>query len=154
MLIAFAIIFAVGILVIALVATLRNWVLDQFRKVRNFIVPFLKSPRRLAIAFGANFAAELVGAMTLFTVLTAYGQHVNYLDVVLVSIFVALFAGLMPVPGGIGVSEAALTAGFIAIGVPESVAFAAALTCRLVTFYLPPIFGAFAFRWLRREGFL
>jgi uncharacterized protein (TIRG00374 family) len=154
MLIAFAIIFAVGIVVIAVVSKLRNWVLDQFRKVRNFIVPFLKSPRRLAIAFGANFAAELVGALTLFTVLTAYGQHVNYLDVVLVSIFVALFAGLMPVPGGIGVSEAALTAGFIAIGVPESVAFAAALTCRLVTFYLPPIIGAFAFRWLRREGFL
>jgi uncharacterized protein (TIRG00374 family) len=154
MLIWLAAAFVVGILVIALVPKLRVWVLDQFRKVRSFLVPFLKSPRRLAIAFGANFAAELVGALTLFTVLTAFGQHVNYLDVVLVSIFVALFAGLMPVPGGIGVSEAALTAGFIAIGVPESVAFAAALTCRMITFYLPPLIGAFAFRWLRREGFL
>jgi uncharacterized membrane protein YbhN (UPF0104 family) len=149
-----AVLLVIGIGVIALVPVLRNWVIDKFQKVRWFLVPFLKSPRRLATAFGANCAAELVGALTLFTVLTAFGQSVNYLDVVLVSIFVALFAGLMPVPGGIGVSEAALTAGFIAIGVPEGTAFAAALTCRMITFYLPPILGAFAFRWLRNEGFL
>ena len=67
---------------------------------------------------------------------------------------VALFAGLMPVPGGIGITEAALTAGLIAIGVPEGAAFAAAITTRLCTFYLPPIWGYWAMRWMRKNSYL
>jgi uncharacterized membrane protein YbhN (UPF0104 family) len=144
----------IGIIVIVAVPVLRNWVLDKVRRVKEFLLPFLKSPRRLAIAFGANMAAELIGALTHFTVLAAYGQTPGYINVLVVAIFVSLFAGLMPVPGGIGVTEAALTAGFIAIGVPDDIAFAAALTSRVITFYFPPVIGAFAFRSLRKQGFL
>ena len=67
---------------------------------------------------------------------------------------VALFAGLMPVPGGVGVTEAALTAGFTAIGVDSATAMAAAITYRLVTFYLPPCVGYFTLRSLRAQQFL
>ena len=66
----------------------------------------------------------------------------------------SLFAGVMPVPGGIGVAEASLAAGMIAYGVPSSVAGAAALADRLVTFYLPPIWGWVAFRWLTKKEFI
>ena len=38
----------------------------------------------------------------------------SFAGLVLVNTFVALFAGFMPVPGGMGVSEAALTAGLVA----------------------------------------
>ena len=51
-------------------------------------------------------------------------------------------------------TEAALTAGLIAIGVPEATAFAAAITTRLCTFYLPPIWGYLAMRWLRANDYL
>ena len=149
-----AVAIVVGIIVIVAVPVLRHWVLDKIHKVIAFLGPFLRSPRRLGIAFGANMASELIGALTLFTVLVAFGQSVNYVEVVVVSITVSLFAGLMPVPGGIGVTEAALTAGFIAIGVPDSIAFAAALTCRVITFYFPPVIGVFAFKSLRKRGFL
>jgi uncharacterized membrane protein YbhN (UPF0104 family) len=74
--------------------------------------------------------------------------------VILVSIAVSLFAGLMPVPGGIGITEAALTAGFIAIGVPDATALAAALTCRVVNYYIPPIPGWFALRWMQSRLYL
>jgi uncharacterized protein (TIRG00374 family) len=67
---------------------------------------------------------------------------------------VALFAGLMPVPGGVGVTEAALTAGFTAMGVDSATAMAAALSYRLVTFYLPPCLGYFALRSLRTQRLL
>jgi uncharacterized protein (TIRG00374 family) len=90
----------------------------------------------------------------MWTVLRAYGQDVSLADVVLINEAVALFAGLMPVPGGIGVTEAALTAGFVAAGVDDATAFAAALSYRLVTFYLPPIWGFVAFRWLQRRRYL
>ena len=61
---------------------------------------------------------------------------------------------MMPVPGGIGVTEAALTAGFIAIGVPSSIAAAAAITYRLITYYTPPIIGFPMFRWLQKQRYL
>jgi uncharacterized membrane protein YbhN (UPF0104 family) len=66
----------------------------------------------------------------------------------------AVLSGLVLVPGGIGAAEAALTAGLIAMGVDESTAFAIAITQRLCTFYLPPIWGYFALRWLGRKGFV
>jgi len=38
--------------------------------------------------------------------------------------------------------------------VPESAAFAAALTHRMVTNYLPPVYGFFASRWLTQRDYL
>ncbi len=67
---------------------------------------------------------------------------------------VQLFAGLMPVPGGMGVAEAGYTAGLQAIGIPSSVAISTAIAMRLVTFYLPPIWGAPAMGWLRRRDYV
>jgi uncharacterized membrane protein YbhN (UPF0104 family) len=116
--------------------------------------PLLTSPGLLIRVYLYNMLAELLFALCMYTVLRSFGQDVNYFDVVLVNEFVALFAGLMPVPGGVGVTEAALTAGFIAIGVDEATAFAAAITYRVVTFYTPPILGSFAFNWLKRQRYL
>ena len=45
-------------------------------------------------------------------------------------------AGFMPVPGGVGVAEAAYTAGLVAIGIPQEAATSTALMMRLITFYL------------------
>jgi uncharacterized protein (TIRG00374 family) len=87
-------------------------------------------------------------------VLRAFGQSVDLVDVVIINEAVALFAGLVPVPGGVGITEGALTAGFIAVGVSEDIAFSAALTYRICTFYLPPIWGYLAFNSLQRDGFL
>jgi uncharacterized protein (TIRG00374 family) len=67
---------------------------------------------------------------------------------------VCLFAGFMPVPGGVGVFEAAMTAGLIALGIPQSVAASTALLYRVATFYLPPAWGAFAMRWMRDHRYL
>lgn len=61
---------------------------------------------------------------------------------------------MVPVPGGIGAAEAALSAGLIAMGVDQSTAFAIAITQRLCTFYLPPIWGCVSLRWLSEKGYL
>jgi uncharacterized protein (TIRG00374 family) len=67
---------------------------------------------------------------------------------------VTLFAGVVPVPGGIGVAEAGLTAGLVAVGVPEETALGAALLHRLLTYYLPAVWGFAALRWLGHHGFV
>jgi uncharacterized membrane protein YbhN (UPF0104 family) len=143
-----------AIIAVITVPALRKWVLHALTSLRNFLGPLLRSPRRMVKALAGNCGSELIGATVLYTVLAAFGQSVNFFDVVLVSIGVGLFSGLMPVPGGIGVAEAALTTGFISLGVDPATAFAAALTCRMVTFYTPPLIGWFALRWLQRQKFL
>jgi uncharacterized membrane protein YbhN (UPF0104 family) len=67
---------------------------------------------------------------------------------------VSLFAGFMPVPGGVGVAEAGYTTCLVAIGIPHAAALSTAMSFRLVTFYLPPIWGTIATRWLRRNAFI
>ena len=75
-------------------------------------------------------------------------------QLILINTAVSLFAGLMPVPGGMGVAEAGYTAGLQAIGMPSAVAISTAIAFRLVTFYLPPIWGSLSMRWLRTNDYV
>ena len=84
----------------------------------------------------------------------AYGVHLNVAELIFVNTSAAVLSSVVPVPGGIGAAEAALSAGLIAMGVDESTAFAIAITQRLCTFYLPPIWGYFSLRWLARKGYV
>ena len=67
---------------------------------------------------------------------------------------VSLFAGFMPVPGGMGVAEAGYTAALVAFGVPHTAALSTAMAFRLVTYYLPPIWGGVAMKWLRGREYV
>jgi uncharacterized membrane protein YbhN (UPF0104 family)/tRNA A-37 threonylcarbamoyl transferase component Bud32 len=145
------------VLVIAaamLVPRLRRLVSSAVHLVRTEVWPLLASPRRLIGVLAANVVVELLFSLCMYTVLRAFGQDVTYADVILVNECVALFAGLMPVPGGMGVTEAALTAGFVAIGVDSATAVGAAIMYRIITFYLPPIIGYLTLRSLRRHSYL
>jgi hypothetical protein len=55
---------------------------------------------------------------------------------------------------GVGVAEAAYTATLTPLGVPQSAAASTALTYRLVTFYIPPLRGGPAMRWMRQNRYL
>jgi uncharacterized membrane protein YbhN (UPF0104 family) len=145
---------AAGIAVVAFVPRFRNPVVGVARTTWDKVGPLLSSPRRLVNVVAANILVQLLFSLCSYTVLRAFDQEVGFADVILVNEAVALFAGLMPVPGGIGVTEAALTAGYVAIGVDSSTAMAAALCYRLLTFYIPPCFGYFAMSSLRRQRLL
>ena len=143
----------VGILVVALVPKVREQVRSSVHQLRDAL-KVVKSPTRLLRLFGGNAMAELTFAAVLGFSLLAYGESASIVSLLVINVAVALLAGLMPIPGGIGVSEAALTAGLVAIGIPEATAFAAAITTRLCTFYLPPIWGYVAMRWLRENDYV
>ncbi len=125
-------------------------ILGQFKQALSVV----RSPDRLLRLFGGNLVAEIVFASVLGLCLHAYGASAPLASLLVINVGVALLAGLIPSPGGIGVSEAGLTAGLVAIGVPEATAFAAAMTTRLCTFYLPPIWGYASMRWLRQNQYL
>ena len=67
---------------------------------------------------------------------------------------VSLFAGLLPIPGGVGVTEGGLIYRLTSFGVPQEAAFAAVILYRLGTFSLPPTWGFFSLRWLERNRYL
>jgi uncharacterized protein (TIRG00374 family) len=114
----------------------------------------LRSPTKLTMLFGGNLVAQVLLAIVLGMCLRAFGQQASLAGLILVNTFVSLLAGFMPVPGGMGVAEAGYTAGLVALGIPNSAAVSTALAFRLVTFYLPPIWGTFAMRWLRRHSYV
>ena len=111
-------------------------------------------PTKVLQLFGGNFVAQVLMAMTLGMCLRAFGAQTSLVNLILINTLASLFSGVMPVPGGIGVMEAALAWGLVAAGIPESTAIATAMTFRIVTFYLPPIWGAYALRVLRRREYL
>jgi uncharacterized membrane protein YbhN (UPF0104 family) len=133
-------------------------------RVRRVIAPHLaeagealrvvRSPTKVAELLGGNLLAQVILAMVLGACLRAFGQPLPLADLILINTLASLLSGVLPIPGGIGVMEAAVSYGLVAAGVPESTAVAAAILFRLVTFYLPPIWGAYAMRVLRRKDYI
>jgi uncharacterized protein (TIRG00374 family) len=147
----------VAIVVVAVVPTLRRWIVDWARRLgteAREAVRGLQSPRRLGLLFGGSLATEVLFAVALGTFVSAFGFRVGLGELLLINISTALLAGLLPVPGGVGVVEGGLIYGLVRAGVPDEVAFAAVVLYRLASFYLPPVWGYFAMRWLERNEHL
>ncbi|NLV54832.1 MAG: flippase-like domain-containing protein [Acidimicrobiales bacterium] len=139
--------------VVACVPSVRSRIAGWFADARASLV-VLRSPEKLLQLFGGNLLGQVLFAVALATTLRAFGVEVSLTELLLINTVVSLFAGLLPVPGGIGVTEAGLTLGLTRVGVDPEVAFAAALMYRMASFYLPPIWGWFCYRWLVRERYL
>lgn len=114
----------------------------------------LRRPAKVAGLLGGNFGAQLVQAIVLGMCLSAFGESATLSQLILVNTGVSLFAGLMPVPGGVGVAEAGYAYGLQLIGVPAPIAVSTAVAFRLVTFYIPPLWCSQAMRWLRRNAYV
>jgi uncharacterized membrane protein YbhN (UPF0104 family) len=104
--------------------------------------------------FGGRLAVELLYTVSLGATCLAYDIDLNLAQLVFVNTAAGLVSGLIPSPGGIGAAEASISAGLIAVGVDNPTAIAIAVTQRLWTFYLPPIWGYASLRWLTRKGFV
>ena len=111
-------------------------------------------PRKVLQLYGGNLLAQILLAVTLGACTQAFGYPVPLSTLILINSVVSLFAGLLPVPGGIGVTEAGLSLGLTRAGVPSETAFAIALTYRFTTFYLPPIWGYASYRWLSSRRYV
>lgn len=132
---------------------LRAAIAAQGRDARAALT-VLRRPAKLAAMLGGNLGAQLLQAGVLGICLHALGEQAHFSQLVLINTAVSLFSGLMPVPGGMGVAEAGYTLGLQAVGVPSAIAVSTAIVYRLVTFYLPPLWGAVAMRWLRRHDYV
>lgn len=151
-LILFAIV--VSALMLRFVPAIRNKVIPPARQMWEGLRDLGSDPSRLIQLFGANLSSQLLFGLSLWMTAFAFGYTLPYLSVVAVYVVMALLSGLLPIPGGVGVSEAVLTAGLVALGVDESAAFAIAVTFRVASAYLPPVWGWFSLQWLQHNDYL
>ncbi|MBV8162291.1 MAG: flippase-like domain-containing protein, partial [Acidimicrobiia bacterium] len=152
----------IGLLAVAVVAAAIGTVL-LIPRIRSKVVPavqraahdawvVLRTPSKALQLVGGNLLGDLLYPALLGSCLLAFGQHLGFAQLVVVQIGAGFLGSVAPVPGGIGVQEAALTAGLTGFGVASAPAIVAVLIFRAITFLLPPIAGFFTLRWLRRSG--
>lgn len=149
-----AVLVVVGLVAVLAVPKLRRRIVPAVVETVNELKGSLTDPSRAAKLLGGLVAKKLLFALTLASILAAFGQPLPLATVIFVNTAVSWFAGIFPVPGGIGVAEAGFVVGLTAFGVPETTALAAALTHRLLTTYLPPVAGFFAMKRMERDGYL
>lgn len=114
----------------------------------------LQSPGRLGMLLGGNLGSDLFLALSLGAFVRSFGHAVGLGELLVIIISVSLLAGVIPIPGGIGVTEGGLIYGLVGAGVGEEVAFAAVILYRAASFYLPPVWGFFSLRWLERNDYV
>jgi uncharacterized membrane protein YbhN (UPF0104 family) len=145
---------AVGLLVPQVRRRLHDLVADQVSKAWENIRRVISTPRKAIQLFGGNLVSQLLFATALGAALHAYGESLPLMQLVVINSFASFVGGAAPVPGGMGVVEAGLIAGFTAAGIPQAEAVAATFTARMFTTYLPPVWGWFAFQWLRHHDYV
>jgi uncharacterized protein (TIRG00374 family) len=157
-LLVMAIVILIGVaVVVALVPPWRHWAEDKLRKPFSQLgeaFAQLKDPKQVMVSLGGALGTEVLYGAAFAMCVLAVGGSVSLGEAIFINVTVSLFAGLMPIPGGVGVAEAGMTAGLTAVGVDSDIAVSAVLIYRLISYYLPPVWGYFCMRWLTDHDYL
>ena len=129
----------------------RTKVLGGVKQSLASIGSLARSPRRLLALFGGSIGVTLAYIAALACAANAFDAGVSFAQVGAVYLGSSLIAAAAPTPGGLGAMEAALVAGFTAIGMDSAIAVATVLSYRLVTYWLPILPGWISFRLLERK---
>ncbi len=145
----------VAVVLVLRVERVRDLVLPVLAEALGSVSSVLADPGRTLRLLGNNLLSRIILGTSLWLVLRGVGVDDLSIPVALVVVVATnLLAGLVPVPGGIGVAEAVMTSWLVLAGVPEEEAFAATVVYRMWTFYLPAVQGVVASHWLERNDYL
>ncbi len=139
--------------VVLLIPKVRGKVVPAVKRALRDIWAVLRNPKKGVQLIGGDTAGNLIYPALLGLCLLAFGVHLSFAQLIVVQVGAGMLGNLAPVPGGIGVQEAALMAGLTAFGVPTNPALASVIVFRTITFALPPVFGFFTLHALRRRGY-
>lgn len=126
----------------------------RVRAALRSLADVLTSPPRALAVFAGSAGITATHVAALYCSMRAFGSHIPITDVTAVYLGASAIAATSPTPGGLGALEAGLVAGLAHVGVPASIAVVGVLTYRLVTYWIPVLPGAFAFRSLRARRLL
>ena len=146
-----------AIAVVFLVPKLRHWAGDKIRKPLSQMgssLRMLKNPKTLITGLGSAMSTEVLYGAAFAACVFAMGGSITLGEALFINVTVSLVSAISPVPGNAGVAEAGLTAGLAAVGIDADIAVSAVLVYRMVSTYLPPIWGYFCLNWLTKHDYL
>lgn len=115
---------------------------------------YANRPLRLLLACLLAATLSVLYAATLQVCADAVGVHVPFAPAFIIFSLGVLVGTATPTPGGLVGAEAGLFAGFVAFGVAQDQALAAALLFRLTSYWLPVLPGSIALVIARRRALL
>ena len=144
---------AAAIGIVLFIPKIRGKVVPAVIRAAKDIWSVLRTPKKALQLFGGDLGGNLIYPALLGICLLAFHDSLGFAQLVVVQIGAGMLGNVAPVPGGIGVQEAALTAGLTGFGIDANTALATVILFRGITFAVPPVFGFFTLRWLRKKGY-
>jgi uncharacterized protein (TIRG00374 family) len=142
-------------LAIGLVPAVRRRVLPplvaQARNAASSLADVLTDPVRVIGLIGGSTGVTGSFILTLAAAVAAFGGGVSFPEIGAAYLVAAALGSAAPTPGGLGAVEAALVTALTGYGMESGPAVSAALTFRLVTYWLPMLPGWFTFQQMQRR---
>ncbi len=147
------------VLVILALPAGRRQLVSRVSSLAGRVIPRLvdvaQRPAKLASGIGGSLLTSAAYILCLAASLQAVGEsHVPLASVAVVYLTASAIGSIMPIPGGIGAVEGAMSIALGAAGVPYGTAISAVLLFRTVTFWLPAPIGWLALHSLQRRDAL
>ena len=133
---------------------LRTRVVTFLKQSVHSLVVLAHSPAKILALVGGSFAVSIAYICALAAAVAAFDGGVSFAQVGAVYLGASVIAAAAPTPGGLGAMEAALVAGLTGVGMEPSIAVAAVLSYRLLTYWLPVLPGWLSFHYLERRDFI
>ena len=147
--------FLVAGLVVGLVPAVRRRVLpplvEQARNAASSLADVLTDPSRVIGLIGGSLGITTSFILTLTASVAAFGGGLSFPEIGAAYLVAAAIGSAAPTPGGLGAVEAALVIALQGYGMDRGSAVPAALTFRLVTYWLPMLPGWFTFQQMQRR---
>ena len=143
------------VLVVFAVPAGRRLLLSRLTPTLGQVIPRLldlaQRPVKLAEGLGGTLLVTSAYIGCLAVCVRAFGGSLPFVAVAVVYLTGNAIGSAVPIPGGIGTVDAALSAGLTAAGLHGTVAFSSVLLFRTVTFWLPVPIGWTALNYLQRH---
>jgi glycosyltransferase 2 family protein len=130
---------------------LRYYVRKLWREVTVYLASYRKQPEKLIFALLCSLALTTCYVLVFYLCAQSVGVHLPLWNVFAVFTIGVLAGTVTPTPGGLVGAEAGLVAGLVAYGVDASLALAAVLLYRFLTYWLPLLPGFIVFAAIRRR---
>jgi uncharacterized membrane protein YbhN (UPF0104 family) len=119
------------------------------------LVWILGQPKRLTLGLAGNILQTAGYVAAFWASLQAFGQgSVPLINVTLVYLLGNAAGSAVPVPGGLGAVEIALTTGLAGAGLPTALAASIAVLFRALTYWARVPLGWISWRYLQRHEIL
>ena len=130
---------------------LHRRVVPQVHQAVELVRSVARRPRKAALLFAGQAVLLFCQVGCLYSVLRLVHQHASPAVLLVLVVLATMAQRAVPIPGALGAPEAILVTGLTGAGLPSSAVVAVALTYRLLTYWLPPIPGFIAIRWLHHR---